>query len=178
MEAKTLFLFIAALLLSGCALTKQDCAKLDWHQQGLEDGFKGMVARSGYWQSQCQVHGYPVNQSAYSKGWAEGNRQYCTPQQGYRNGTMGNAYQGVCPDKTQDSFLKSYNQGLKVFQRNQYRESLYNRQSAIQSQIIKIDSRLDHNKKLSPDEKDHLRWQRQQLVLESHHIDTILLRMM
>ncbi|WKE65595.1 DUF2799 domain-containing protein [Gallaecimonas kandeliae] len=131
------------LLLSGCAaVTADQCANMNWHQQGLNDGFDGLVARSGYWQSQCQQYGYGVDQQGYSQGWVEGNRQYCTPAQGYRHGSQGQDYQGVCQGPAQQAFLDSYQQGRQLFERNQYRQSLYDRQSDLRRQVADIDRQL------------------------------------
>lgn len=174
---RLLITVLSLSLLAGCAITKEDCASLNWQQQGLEDGFKGLVARSGYWQAQCQQHGYKVDNSAYSKGWAEGNRQYCTPEQGYRNGSLGNHYQGVCQGSAKDDFMRSYERGWKVYERNQYRESLYDRQRDIRWRISEIDDRLGDDK-LSHKTRNHLKWERDQLIQESMHIDSLLLRMM
>lgn len=169
------FWAVLPLLLAGCAVTQEDCVSTDWRQQGLEDGFDGLVARSGYWVSQCQPHGVKVDSTAYSRGWGDGNRQYCTSEQGYRHGTLGHSYQGVCPADTEEAFLNSYNKGLRLYEKAQYRESLYDRQRDIRWRISDIDSRLN-DAKLSPQTRDSLRWERQQLTYELMHIDSLLLR--
>ncbi|WKE65594.1 DUF2799 domain-containing protein [Gallaecimonas kandeliae] len=163
------------LLLAGCAVSPEQCARTDWRQQGLEDGFDGLVARSGYWQSQCK--GVTVDPGNYSRGWAEGNRQYCTAEQGYRQGRLGNDYQGVCQGSAKDAFMGGYEKGRRQYQQDQYRQSLYDRQRDIRWRIGEIDDRL-RDGKLGHREREQLRWERQQLTQELMQIDSMLLHLL
>ncbi|EKE75912.1 DUF2799 domain-containing protein [Gallaecimonas xiamenensis] len=139
---RVLILALAALL-SGCAaVTAEQCATMNWHQQGVNDGFNGLVARSGYWLSQCREYDIGIDQSAYSQGWAQGNGQYCTPAQGYRHGSQGHSYQGVCQGPGLQAFLDSYQRGHQLFERNQYRQSLQNRQQELRRRMADLDRQL------------------------------------
>ncbi|WP_406665226.1 DUF2799 domain-containing protein [Gallaecimonas sp. GXIMD1310] len=144
------------LLLSGCAVTANDCAHFDWHQQGLNDGFAGRVARAGYWNSQCAQHGYPVNQRQYSQGWVAGNRQYCTTGQGYRQGRLGHQYQGTCQGDGEQQFLAGYRRGHAEYEKEQYRQSLYRQQRDLEQRIDDITAQLraDHERRHHDERRD------------------------
>lgn len=101
------------LLAVGCAtLDKSECREADWEVIGLEDGAKGRpLSYLGRHREACAEHGVKPSLTQYKAGHAAGLRQYCTPQNGFRQGRAGRQYEGVCPDELEGSFLAGYETG-------------------------------------------------------------------
>jgi hypothetical protein len=104
------------LLGTGCAtLDKSECRKADWEVIGLEDGARGRpLSYLGRHREACAEHGVKPSLAQYRAGHATGVRQYCTPQNGFRQGRAGRRYEGVCPDDLEGSFLAGYETGREL----------------------------------------------------------------
>ncbi len=51
----------------------------------------------------------------YIKGYNEGVERYCTKTGGFQSGLQGDAYQGICPEELEESFLVGYRAGADLF---------------------------------------------------------------
>ena len=87
------------MVLAGCAsLGKEECLNADWRTIGYEDGTRGYSgSRIASHRKACAKHGVTPDLDQYEEGRLLGLREYCTPRNGYRLGTMGKGYNGVCP---------------------------------------------------------------------------------
>lgn len=105
-----------AVLLGSCAtLSQADCRQGDWRGIGYVDGTSGYpVSRVDEHADACKEYGIAPNRTAYIQGRAEGLRQYCTPEGGWRAGRNGSEYAGVCQGSSQDAFLYAYNLGTEI----------------------------------------------------------------
>ena len=126
-----LFLVCVLMMLSGCATLDQDeCANADWHGIGFEDGARGYKAsRIGDHRRACAKYGVAPDLGAYERGRQEGLEQWCTPFNGYRLGSRGKNYNGVCPKELEPAYIQALHQGKAVFD--------YGRQIAQEEQRLK-----------------------------------------
>lgn len=130
--------FIGTLLLlalSACAgMDEAECRTADWRAIGYEDGAQGQgPAQFGERRKACADHGIAANFDAYSFGRSEGLSQFCRPNNGYRLGTQGYRYSGVCPAALEQAFLRAHADGY----------GLYKRQTALK----RIQNRIRHSRK-------------------------------
>ena len=134
---------VAALaLLQSCAsMSKDECLNADWRTIGYEDGAQGLPAgRIGAHRKDCAKYGIKPNLEVYLAGRREGLKQYCTPENGYKVGTAGGNYAGVCPPVLESGFLAAYKVGHQLF-------SLRNALNQVQSDLNLRHTELDKIKK-------------------------------
>jgi len=110
----------ALLALAGCAgsMNAKECQSADWRAIGFEDGAKGRdAAYIGNRRKACGEHGVAIDFAAWQGGRAEGLAQFCRPLTGYRLGSRGYAYRGVCPPDLEPSFLSAHADGYGLYER-------------------------------------------------------------
>jgi hypothetical protein len=145
-------LALTALFLSSCAhMNESQCQLADWHTIGFEDGAMGATAsRVGRHREVCARHGIVPDLNAYRDGREAGLREFCRPQNGFRQGESGASYQGVCPLDLEPPFLVAYEAGRELYQvasavreteqllrrRQQELDALKADRSAAQSELI------------------------------------------
>ncbi len=111
---------ILALLLplaaTGCAsLDKSECREADWTIIGLEDGARGRpVSYIGRHREACAEHGVKPDLALYQRGHTEGLKQFCTADNGFRQGHAGRSYNNVCPAELNGQFLAGYETGRQL----------------------------------------------------------------
>src|SRR3989337_3049438 len=90
---------ILLLALSACAtMDRNECLTVDWQTVGFEDGVAGYSGdRIGQHRKACAKHGVTPDLTAYQAGREEGLREYCVPANGFRLGSQGGSYSGMCP---------------------------------------------------------------------------------
>ncbi len=113
-------LFVAmllSLLVSGCAaMSKKECLNAQWQSVGYEDGAKGNEAsRIGEYRKSCAEFNVSPNVGAYMQGRLQGLAQWCTPSNGYYQGTRGAVYNGVCPEALESDFEFAMSEGRAVY---------------------------------------------------------------
>jgi hypothetical protein len=115
---------LIALALTGCAsMSKDECLNVDWRTVGYEDGAAGRSGEAiGQHRKACAAAGVVPNLDAYRAGRAEGLREFCRPQNGYRVGLSGMSYGGICPEDLAPAFLQAYDAGQELHAR-EYRVS-------------------------------------------------------
>jgi hypothetical protein len=108
----------AALLfaLAGCAtMDRDECLAVDWRTVGFEDGAAGYPAdRIGQHRKACAKHGVAPDLSGYQAGRQEGLREYCVPATGFRLGSQGGGYGGMCPADLEPAFLDAFQSGQQL----------------------------------------------------------------
>lgn len=109
------------LVLGGCAssgMDKAECRMADWRAIGYEDGARGAGADSfGLRRKACAGHGVAAKFDDYLVGHAQGLEVFCRPQNGYRLGTGGYRYSGVCPAHLEGPFLAAHTDGYGLYER-------------------------------------------------------------
>jgi len=90
------------------------CQKTDWHRYGVNDGRLGVSpeARAPMF-SDCTELGAPADLVAYQSGRGEGLKEFCSAENGYRQGYRGRRYRRVCPSELEPDFLQGYELGRR-----------------------------------------------------------------
>jgi hypothetical protein len=116
---RRLFGILVIFALGGCAgMDAAECRTADWRAVGYEDGAQGRnPAYFGERRKACADHGVVANFDAYLAGRAEGLTHFCRPYNGYRLGTQGRPYSGVCPVGLEDAFLAAHTDGYGLYTR-------------------------------------------------------------
>src|SRR5689334_20722209 len=104
---------ILLLAISGCAtMDRDECLTVDWRTVGFEDGASGYPTdRIGQHRRACAEYGVTPDLTAYQAGRAEGLREYCVPANGFRVGSQGGSYGGICPSDLDPAFADAYQSG-------------------------------------------------------------------
>lgn len=113
----TLTVLALTLGVSGCAsMSADECVASDWYTIGFEDGSRGhTAARLGDHRKACAKHGVAPDFTAYRAGHEEGLRDFCKPSRGFRLGSGGGNYNGVCSADLEPAFLDAYNSGYHLY---------------------------------------------------------------
>jgi hypothetical protein len=99
-------------------MDKAECRTADWRSVGYEDGRKGLSETAlGSHRKACADHGVTPDFTAYMDGHGRGIAQFCRPQNGYRLGTNGYRYGGVCPAALEAAFLDAHADGFGLYKR-------------------------------------------------------------
>lgn len=103
---------------SGCAtMDKSECLTVDWRTVGYEDGAAGYSGeRIGQHRKACAKHGVAPNLAEYQLGRDAGLREYCVPATGFRIGSQGYSYNGVCPPELDEQFLSAFESGRHLYE--------------------------------------------------------------
>lgn len=123
-------IIVAGLLLAlgGCSSTsmnKAECRTADWRAIGYEDGARGRSADTfGARRKACAEHGVAANFDAYLGGHGEGLAVFCRPQNGYRLGSNGYRYSGVCPADLEQGFRTAHADGYGLYERRKARDDI------------------------------------------------------
>jgi len=104
------------LALSGCAtMDREECLTVDWRTVGYEDGVGGYSGdRIGQHRKACAKHGVTTDLVAYQAGRQEGLREYCVPANGFRLGSQGGNYSGMCPADLDPAFSDAFESGRQL----------------------------------------------------------------
>ena len=107
---------VMLVALSGCAtMNRDECLTVDWRTVGFEDGVAGYSGdRIGEHRKACAKHGVTPDLSAYQAGREEGLREYCVPVNGFRLGSQGGGYSGMCPADLDPAFADAYESGRQL----------------------------------------------------------------
>jgi hypothetical protein len=108
---------LLAVAISGCStMNKEECLSVDWRTVGYEDGVAGYSGdRIAQHRKACAKHGVQTDLNQYQSGRAQGLREYCKPANGYRIGSRGGSYGGVCPAEMEDSFVSAFEVGRQLY---------------------------------------------------------------
>jgi len=111
-------ILVLAVALGGCAsLSQEDCVRSDWKAIGQTDGRDGYpLSRMTDHREACHQYGVQPDPVAYKEGHAIGLVSYCTFRGGYRAGSRGRSYHGLCQAEQEAAFRDGYDVGLQVYQ--------------------------------------------------------------
>ena len=121
MKTTRILPLLATLLVAGCGsstLSKDECRTVDWRTIGYEDGVAGRSGdQIGRHRQACAEYGVAPDLDAYRAGRAEGLREFCQPNNGYRAGASGQIYYDSCPAELAPAFLAAYEDGRELYVR-------------------------------------------------------------
>jgi hypothetical protein len=108
---------LIVLTTSGCAsMSKDECLAMDWRTIGYEDGVAGYPGdRIATHRKACAKYGVRSDLDLYQSGRAQGLREYCKPANGWRLGSSGASYRGVCPADLENDFLRAFEAGEQLY---------------------------------------------------------------
>ena len=122
-------LVCGALLPSCTTLTKDQCLSGDWYSIGVNDGLLG---RAHYYfelhEKACKkVDVEPVKET-WLAGHKQGARQYCQPNNAYKEGLKGKSYHNICEPDQHRIFVALFRLGKEeywlIFYRNYYAQQI------------------------------------------------------
>lgn len=118
MGLRRLIFTAATVALAGCAgMSAEECLVADWETIGYEDGARGAPGQTiGSHRKACASAGVVPDFPAYERGRQAGLLEYCKPGVGYRVGTSGGAYMGVCPPDLESDFMAGYSEGRELYE--------------------------------------------------------------
>ncbi|MDJ0926626.1 MAG: DUF2799 domain-containing protein [Gammaproteobacteria bacterium] len=97
-------------------MSANECELADWRAVGYEDGVRGRSSDVfGQYRRNCAKHEVAPDFAAYQAGRDAGLREYCQPANGYRIGSRGGEYHGVCPTDLEGGFYDSYVEGRILY---------------------------------------------------------------
>lgn len=165
----------AALSASGCAsLSEGECRTADWYEIGKNDGRDGRPRERLHEHDQaCHEYGIRPDRTAYESGRSAGLTLYCTPQNGYRQGRLGETYEGVCPLPAERHFLPAYRDGLAIHEVEEQLETVEHAIS-LKEDLLDDDDRTDEQRadirgSLRKLDREYRALNRQLILLERHH---------
>lgn len=129
----------AAALLASCAsMSEKECLSADWHDQGYRDGRNGQsLSRIEDHREACAKVGVAPDLAAYKAGRAKGILEYCTADNGVREGRRGASYRNACPPELEGRFLDHYRAGKRVYDAEQRVNNLDSRARDLQRRLEK-----------------------------------------
>jgi hypothetical protein len=118
LKIQTLLLMISFTFLTGCStLSAKDCATMDWRERGLKDGREGEdKGQIGNYQKRCREFNISVDAIRYKAGYQSGLKEFCTYDNGMKQGEDGKKNGEVCPDDLAAEFNKGHKAGYKIFE--------------------------------------------------------------
>ena len=146
---KMVVLWITLLSVGACtSLSKDDCAQMNWSQQGLEDGKRGLPANLiGDHAATCSKHGFTADQVAWTSNYKEGLKSFCTEAQGYQLGSLGGFNPQTCPTSLEADFLRGFRKGQAEYEaeesRRKEQEEIQRKESSKQDAIASARSRSE-----------------------------------
>jgi hypothetical protein len=161
----------ATAALSGCnSMSAQECLATDWRTVGYEDGVNGYSGdRIGRYRNACSEHGVTPNLAEYQQGRDQGLNEFCKPANGFRVGSHGGGYSGVCPAELDPQFVEAYHTGRQLY-------SLRSRVGSTQDEIYSMRNEMEQIERnlisvgaqiIDPTTTNE---QRAQLVVDSKHM--------
>lgn len=97
---------------SCASLSKKQCETGNWYALGREDGTQGEKQdQFNDYRKACQKHGIAAQWPSYWKGHQAGLKEFCTTDNGFRQGRLGFPYNGVCPGELDDLFRAAHQRG-------------------------------------------------------------------
>ncbi|MGB3211340.1 MAG: DUF2799 domain-containing protein [Desulforhopalus sp.] len=116
-KAQSWILVSVLLILSGCAtMGKNECLNAQWQSVGYEDGIKGYTGvRIGEYRKSCAQYNVTPDLKSYNNGRRQGLQEWCTPGNGFYQGTRGLVYNGVCPKELESDFQRAMIEGKAIY---------------------------------------------------------------
>lgn len=171
---KKAFLILLLAFLSSCqtlkiADEKPSCLELDWFELGRSDGAQGLESLT--WQKRevaCKEFSESHHQS-YVNGWYAGVDEFCSSSHGFAFGKTGSEYYNVCPTSKEETFIRAYQKGLKVFN---FEEENKRISTEIDSLSTQTDKLQQNDKKILEEKISQLQDKKEAIRLQISEIET------
>lgn len=139
------FIVVSALGLTACQTISEDsCRAGNWQDIGYEDGTKGRSrSRLASIGETCAKYGIRPDRQAYLRGLEQGLDRYCSPDQGYRDGTNGGSPNKECRGLGYDDYLIAFDDGLIEYEARRDYSRLKDRWTDLEEDILTLEVRLD-----------------------------------
>jgi hypothetical protein len=126
---------VLAAGLAACAtppMEPSQCAVADWRALGYQDGAAGAAPEKfASREADCARAGYAANFALYSEGRAAGLRDFCSPENGFRQGLDGSSDRSqICPSDLMFAFRLAHEDGARI---NRAKSSLSSAESTLSS---------------------------------------------
>ncbi len=147
MSIRLLFVvFLPWLLLGGCAsLSKDECLNADWRTIGYGDASEGYErTRINEHRQSCAQYNVRPDLDAYTRGYEDGLRVYCTAPKGYQQGVRGYTYRGICPRDLEGPFMEAYSFGREIYQTRNGIKSARGRRGRAAERLAAIEEEIAH----------------------------------
>ena len=104
------------VVVSCSQLSYVNCDPHSWHGLGVRDGEKGESAKvANQYERRCSHHSMEFDRQAYEAGFAEGNAEYCSGQNGFHLGLSGIEAERVCKNDDAVRFKDGYRAGRALY---------------------------------------------------------------
>ena len=161
---------LTAAMAACSTLSESECRTIDWRTIGYEDGVAGYSGdRIGVHRKACARYGVSTDLAAYQSGRDDGLREYCQPANGFRVGSHGNDYRGICPAPLEPAFLRSYESGHRLYSLQERAAYAANQLSSRRRELGRIQEDIEHNalaiisSQSTPEQRAHA-------LLETHEL--------
>lgn len=122
--ATAFLLVLGACSSSKTFMSEAECQTAEWRAIGYEDGAQGLGPTVfGKRRKACAEHGVTAKFEAYLSGHEEGQAYFCRPENGYRIGSKGYRYNGICPPHLEGPFMDAYTDGFGLYERRIARDN-------------------------------------------------------
>ncbi|KAA0891003.1 DUF2799 domain-containing protein [Pusillimonas sp. ANT_WB101] len=137
--SRLLLIFAILFSMAGCAsMSEKDCLTANWQDQGYRDGRDGLpLSRIEDHREACGKVGIVPDARQYQTGRAIGIREYCTPDRALEEGRQGRPYRNACPANLERQFLQFHQAGKRIYDAEQYVDSLNSQSRQLQQQLDK-----------------------------------------
>jgi Protein of unknown function (DUF2799) len=131
------------LIVGSCAtISKDSCRNDSWYDiafKGAMDNHDRADHISDITKT-CGKIGIGVDLNLYERGFADGTRQFCEPDNGYQWGLKGRLYNGICANP---EFSSAYDDGYEIYKIRQRRNEIDNRLAVIEGRLAGITQELE-----------------------------------
>jgi hypothetical protein len=162
-------LLLIAVVIGGCeSMSASQCQVADWGRVGFADAANGILeSRLADYTQDCGKIGIVPNAPAYRRGWDAGIVRFCTPANGWRQGTQGHLEkEAVCRGQVGYERFAHYLQVGSLVHRTAEHLQSNNRE------LWRLQNLLENSAK--DDERAQLRGEMQYLDREQFRLRSIL----
>jgi len=160
----------ATLLASGCAtMSAEQCMVADWYALGERDALAGLDSNHLANRAKaCREAGYSIDSEAWYAGFDAAIPAFCTLDNGFRYGIVGNSYRNTCPPEFQAEFLAGYDVGTQIYALEQQVASSQRSLNSIQANIERAQNADTPNQEYILDLRQDLQDQRE--LMREHEV--------
>ncbi len=162
------------LMLGNCAtISKKSCINDSWY----DVAFKGAIDnhdRADHIKdvtNTCGKLGIGVDLDVYERGFQDGTRLFCEPDNGYQWGLKGRSYNGICANP---AFSAAYRDGQEDYNIKQRRDAINARLSSIRNRLDAISKELTAVPAPTDAQKQSLKREYDKLLLERSDLNAEL----
>ena len=113
-------ILLASLFLgvAGCAsfLKRQECDKINWYKHGEAIAMRGEWLNADTQLNECRAAEADISESKLDQGFKSGREKYCTTENSYAVGRVGDGFsKDLCDNPQQSVLLLSHKKGLNDY---------------------------------------------------------------